>query len=62
MVTNDFAQYKDAFLYSLALLWNVEVAELNLSDKGAEAAFQLQPDLVKTHPRRTEWKRRMTRV
>ena len=61
-MTNDFAQYKDAFLYSLALLWNVEVAELNLSDKGAEAAFQLQPDLVKTQPRPMEWRRGMAKV
>ena len=41
LVTADFKQYVNAWLYCLALLWNVEVAELTLSDPAAEAAFRL---------------------
>ena len=41
LVTADFKQYINAWLYCLALVWNVEVAELTLSDPAAEAAFRL---------------------
>ena len=41
LVTADFKQYVNAWLYCLALLWNVEAAELTLSDPAAEAALRL---------------------
>ena len=41
LVTADFKQYVNAWLYGLALLWNVEITELTLSDPAVEAAFRL---------------------
>jgi hypothetical protein len=41
LVTAEFNQYRNAWLYCLSMLWNVEVTELTLSDAAAEAAFRL---------------------
>ena len=41
LVTADFVMYRNTWLYCLALVWNVEVQELTLSDPAAEAAFRL---------------------
>ena len=41
LVTSDFSMYRGAFLFSLALPLGIEVPELNLTDKAAEAAFSL---------------------
>ena len=41
LVSSDFADYRNAFLYSLCLLWSLDVLQLTLADKAAEAAFQL---------------------
>ena len=41
LVTSDFSMYRAAFLFSLALILGVEVPELNLTDRAAEAAFGL---------------------
>ena len=41
LVTAEFNQYRNAWLYCLSMLWNVEVTELTLSEAAAEAAFRL---------------------
>ena len=41
LVTSDLVNYQNAFLYALALLWEVEVPQLELSDRAAQAAFAL---------------------
>ena len=41
LVTADFTQYRNSYLYALAMFWSVEVDELNLTDRAAEAAFGL---------------------
>ena len=41
LLSSDFGMYRNAFLYSLALLFQLDVHELNLSDRAAEAAFAL---------------------
>ena len=39
LITADFSQYKNSFLYALALLWSVDVPQLELCDRAGEAAF-----------------------
>ena len=41
LVTSDFSEYRNAFFYALALYWGVEVPQLELGDRAAEAAFAL---------------------
>ena len=41
LVTSEFLEYQNAFFYALALLWEVEVPQLELSDRAAQAAFAL---------------------
>ena len=41
LVTEDFVQYKSAFLYALAMVWEVELGNLSLTDRASEAAFNL---------------------
>ena len=41
LVSGDFELYKNAFLFSLALSWGVEIQQLDLTEKGSEAAFSL---------------------
>ena len=41
LVSAQFADYIGAFLYSLCLHWSLEVLQLDLPDKAAEAAFAL---------------------
>ena len=41
LATAEYDQYRNAWLYCLSMLWNVEVTELSLSDAAAEAAFRL---------------------
>jgi hypothetical protein len=41
LVSGDVNQYKDAFVYSLALAWEIEVPQLTLADRCADAAFSL---------------------
>ena len=41
LVSTDVEDYRDSFLYSLALAAGVEVQSLRLKDKGADAAFAL---------------------
>ena len=41
LVSGDFEVYKNAFLFSLALTWGIEIQQLDLSEKGSEAAFSL---------------------
>ena len=36
-----WSEYRNCFLYALALFWEVEVAELELSDRAADAAYAL---------------------
>jgi hypothetical protein len=38
---SQFSQYRDCFLYSLAMLYDVEVSNLDLCEKSSEAAFAL---------------------
>ena len=41
MLQATFDMYRDAFLYSLALFWEVEIPAVSLPDRAAEAAFAL---------------------
>ena len=41
LVAGDFSVYRDAFLYSLAIHWDVEIPSVTLADRSAEAAFYL---------------------
>ena len=41
LVSFDFNKYKMAFLYSLALLWDIDVNTLELDTEPAQAAFML---------------------
>ena len=41
LVTADFSEYRNAFCYALALLWSLEVPQLDLSDRAAQGAFAL---------------------
>ena len=41
MVKSSWLEYRNSFLYTLALLTEVEIQELDLSDRAAEAAFNL---------------------
>jgi hypothetical protein len=41
LVQSQFSQYRDCWLYSLALLYEVEVSHLDLCDKSSDAAFAL---------------------
>ena len=39
MVTSDLTNYKNSFLYALALHWQVEVKQMDLDEMAAAAAF-----------------------
>ena len=41
LVSADFAQYKNSFLFALSLFWEVDVPKMDLSDRASEAAFGL---------------------
>ena len=41
LVSGDIGQYRNSFLFALALLWEVEVPTLELGDKASESAFAL---------------------
>ena len=41
MVAAEFKSYKEAFLFSLALTWGIEIPTFSLTDKASEAAFAL---------------------
>ena len=41
LVTSNFTEYQNSFLYALALLWGIEVPTLELSDRAAQASFAL---------------------
>ena len=41
ILSSDFSVYRGAFLYSLALFWEVEIPEVSLPDSAAAAAFAL---------------------
>ena len=41
LVSADFKHYKEAFSFSLALTWGIEIHTLDLTEKGSEAAFNL---------------------
>ena len=41
LVSADFRQYLNSFLYSLALLWEVDTPLIELSNRASEAAFGL---------------------
>jgi hypothetical protein len=41
ILATNIKQYRDAFLYSLALLWEIDIPDVSLPDRAAEAAFAL---------------------
>ena len=41
LVTSEFSEYKNAWFFALALHYNVQIAQMDLSDRASEAAFQL---------------------
>ena len=41
LVTSNFGQYRDAWLYALALHWQIDIPECTLVDQAAAAAFAL---------------------
>ena len=41
LVTTAFSQYRSAWVYALALFWNIQLDLADLPDRAAEAAFQL---------------------
>ena len=41
LVSADFKAYKEAFLFSLALHWGIEIPSFQMTDKQSEAAFAL---------------------
>ena len=43
LVSGDFTQYVNAFLYAVAITLDLEIPSLSLSDRAAEAAFNLDP-------------------
>jgi len=40
-VSSDIAEYRSCWLYCLAMIWGVEILELQLGDRAAEASFAL---------------------
>ena len=46
LVNSDITEYKHAWLYALALSWQVEVPNLVLSDRAGDAAFQLMENIL----------------
>ena len=49
-VSNSFEEYKAAFLYALALHWNLDLAAPDLCKEGADAAFTLAMALREEAP------------
>ncbi len=45
-----FTEYQNAFYYALALLWGVEIPQLELSDRAAHAALALATHFQGTEP------------
>ena len=41
LVSADFSQYRNSFLFALSLYWEVDVLKMDLSDRASEAAFGL---------------------
>ena len=41
MVSSELDAYKNAYMYVLAIILDVDIPSLNLSDRAAEAAFGL---------------------
>ena len=41
LVSADFSQYKNSWFYALSFFWNVSIDTFDLTDRAAEAAFQL---------------------
>ena len=41
LVSSDFKEYRNAWLYALTMMWGIDVETLQLSDRSAEAAFSL---------------------
>lgn len=41
LVSSNFLEYRNAFLYSLAVVWSVDVPQMELSDRAAQAAFAI---------------------
>ena len=55
LVSADFRQYLNSFLYSLALLWEVDTPLIELSDRASEAAFGLATVFSKDQPPKGEF-------
>ena len=55
LVSADFRQYLNSFLYSLALLWEVDTPLIELSDRASEAAFGLATVFSEDQPPKGEF-------
>ena len=54
LVSSQVDAYRDSWLFSLSIIWNVEAVALNLCDRSAEAAYALAGLLCAEDPADTQ--------